>query len=87
MLDELHGFCAFSKIDLKHKYYEIHMWLEGKLETMFKTSHGLYAWLVIMLGLTNTRSNFMTLMNHVLLAYIGKFIVIYFNYIHMYRKA
>ena len=84
MMDCLSEETCFSKIDLKRDYHKISVKEGDEWKMNFKTSDGLYEWLVMDFGLSNAPSTFTRLMNRILKDFINKLVIVSLDDIMIY---
>jgi hypothetical protein len=86
LFDQLGGAKVFSKIDLRSSYHQIKIRLKDVPKTAFSTKYGLYEYLVMLFGLTNSLAHFMYLMNPIFKSELDKFTVVFIDDILVYSK-
>jgi hypothetical protein len=77
---------VFSKIDLNFGYHQVPIELIDVWKTTFKFKEGLFEWLIIPFGLTNALTNFMRLMDDVLIPFTNSFLVVYLDGILIFNR-
>jgi hypothetical protein len=87
LFDRLAGAQVFSKIDLHSGYHQIKICVKDISKTAFTMRYGLYEYLVMSFGLTNTPAHFMYLMNSVFMSELDKFIVVFIDDILVYSNS
>ena len=86
LFDQLAGAQVFSKIDLHSGSHQIKIRPQDIPKIAFSTRYGLYEYLVMSFGLTNTPAFFMYLMNLVFMPELDKFVVVFIDDILIYSK-
>ncbi|GBG75316.1 hypothetical protein CBR_g19948 [Chara braunii] len=87
MLDAADGCKVFIKIDLKSGYHQIEVDPSDQHKTAFKTRDGLYEFIAMPFGLTNTPATFQCLMDKVLRHQLNRFVVVYLDDILIFSKT
>jgi len=84
LLDSPHKVRIYTKINLQHVYYLVHIAKGNKWKTAFRTRYRAFEWSVMPFRLTNAPAAFQRFMNNVFSDLLDVYIVVYLNDILIY---
>jgi hypothetical protein len=87
LFNQLIGAQVFLKVDLHSGYHQIKIREEDIPKTAFSIRYGLYKYLVMSFGLTNTPAHFMYLMNSIFMEELDKFVMVRIDDILVFSKS
>jgi hypothetical protein len=87
LFDRLQGAVYFTKLDLRTGFHQIRIAAADIFKTAFRTSKGLYEYLVLAMGLCNAPGTFMQLMNETFADMLNKFVLVFLDDIIIFSSS
>lgn len=87
LMDELHGACWFTTLDLASGYHQVRLHPGEEFKTAFQTHHGQFEFKVMAFGLSGAPGTFQGAMNTSLAPLLRKCVVVFFDDILVYSQS